>query len=241
MLYLLQWVIFVLTIPVVFYNPGADVWQRFDLTSRVTLKIVIISYAVSAFEGIATKARQLKIINQLMIIDEVICTKFCGDFDNYVVMKRKYLRLIWGVFLGLVVVKIFHYALFNKAPIILACAWSYAHFGISVRLLQNAFYVDMVYERLCILHQELEKLKINGCSKVQQQLNLSMDIYGKLWMITNDLNYSFGWSLLTIILECVVDLVNEINVIYINCDSDTQQCFDFALSKFFIALALLSS
>lgn len=213
---------------ILFYNP-AVVWQAYELTSQVTLKILLVSYAVSVLEAIATRERQLKIIKQLSRIDEIISTKFCADFDNYSGMKKRYTRFIWGVFLGVIAVEIFHWILFNKAPLVLSATWTYAHFGISVRLLQNAFYVDMVYERLCILHKELKKLKRNGC-KVQQQLNLASDIYGKLWMMTNDINFAFGWSLLAIILECIVDLVNEVNVLYSNCD--TSECFGTTFSKF---------
>lgn len=226
----LQCCIFVLTIVTFLYNPEPAIWQSFDLTSRVTLKIVLASYAVAIFEGIATKGRQLKIIEQLCKIDELISAKFCADFDDYRGIKKRYMRSVWGVFLGLVAIQIFHWICFNKASLLLCIAWSYAHFGISVRLLQNAFYVDMIFERLCILHQELLKLK-RDCCTAQQQLSLAGDIYGKLWMMTNDINFSFGWSLLAIVLECVVDLVNEIFVMYSSCDS--LQCFNTLSSNFF--------
>lgn len=212
-----------------FYNPVV-ILREFEITSQVTMKILLLSYAVAVFEAIVTRERQLKIVKQLCRIDEIISTQFSADFDNYSRMKKRYTWFIWGVFLGVVVIKIVHISLFNKAPFVVYITWAYSHFGVSMRLLQNAFYVDMVYERLRILHKELNKLKYNSC-KVQQQLNLASDIYGKLWMMTNDINFSFGWSLLAIILECIVDLVNEANVMYSDCD--TSECYSTTVSKYF--------
>lgn len=214
---------------ILFYNPEI-IGQAYEITSQVTLKILLLSYAVSVFEAIVTRERQLKIIKQLCRIDELISTKLCADFDSYSDMKKQYTRLIWCVCLGVVILKILHCILFNRAPLVLTFTWAYAHFGISMRLLQNAFYVDMVFERLCILHKELSKLKYN-CRNVQQQLNLTSDIYGKLWMMTNDINFSFGLSLLAIILECVVDLIDLVNVMYSNCD--TSKYFITSISKLF--------
>lgn len=212
---------------IMIYNPDI-VWESYEITSQVTLKILLLSYAVSVFEAIATRGRQLKIIKQLCRIDEIIRTEFSADFDNYSCMKKRYTWSIWRVFLGVVLVKIFHSVLFNRAPFVVCITWAYSHFGIAMRLLQNAFYVDMVYERLAILHVELNKLK-RGCNKVQEQLNLAGDIYGKLWMLTNDINFSFGWSLLAITLELIVDLVNEANVMYSYCDSS--ECSNTTVSK----------
>ncbi len=232
---LLQYVRIALVIAIFFYNPDM-IQQSYELTSRVTLKILLISYGVTVFEAIATRDRQMKIIKQLCQIDEIISTKFCADFDNYDEMKKRYTRFVWGVCIAVVAMKIFHWIFFNNAPVVVCITWAYAHFGISMRLLQNAFYVDMVFERLRILHQELTKLKATSYGKVQQQLNLTSDIYGKLWMMTNDINFSFGWSLLVIILECVVDLVNEVNVMYWYSNCDTTECFSLSISKLILVL-----
>lgn len=225
---MLQYLRIVAVTAIMFYNPVVVV-EELEITSQVTLKILLLSYAVAVFEAIVTRERQLKIVKQLCRIDEIISTQFSADFDNYDRMKKQYTWFIWGVFLGVVIVKVFHIILFNKAPFVVYITWAYSHFGISMRLLQNAFYVDMVYERLCILHKELNKLKYNSCM-VQQQLNLASDIYGKLWMMTNDINFSFGWSLLAIILECIVDIVNEVNVMFSDCN--IYECFGTTVSEY---------
>lgn len=214
------------TIAMLFYNQQI-ISKLYDVTSQITLRILLISHAISIIEAIATKDRQLKILKQLRRIDMVISTEFCTDSDSYSRMKKRYTRFVWAVFLGIFVVRLWHSILFNRAPVVVCCVWTYAHYGISMRLLQNAFYVDMIYERLDILHEELNKLKHN-CCKVQQQLNLAGDLYGKLWMMTNDINFSFGWSLMAIFVECIVDLVNEANIIYFYCDDG---CFYTTMRK----------
>lgn len=226
---ILQYVRIAMMTVMLFYTPDI-VWQSYEISSNVTLKILLFSYAVSVFEAIYTRDRQLKIIKQLCRIDEIISTKFCANFDCYSGMKKRYTFIVWGVCLGVMFIKTFHILFFNRAPYVLCFSWAYAHFGISMRLLQNAFYVDMVFERLCMLHKELNKLKYNKCGTVQQQLSVTSDIYGKLWMMTNDINFSFGWSLMAIILESVVDIVNEVNVMFSNCNNT--QCLKISISKF---------
>lgn len=214
------------TIAMIFYNQEI-ISKFYDVTSQITLRILLISHAISIAESIATKDRQLKILKQLRRIDMVINTEFCTESDSYSRMEKRYTRFVWGVFLGIFVVRLWHSILFNRAPVVVCCVWTFAHYGISMRLLQNAFYVDMIYERLSILHEELNKLR-HSSGRVQQQLNLAGDLYGKLWMMTNDINFSFGWSLMSIFVECIVDLVNEANIIYFYCDDE---CFHTIMRK----------
>lgn len=211
-----------------FQNPE-NLWLQHGLTNQVILKILLLSYGISVFETIVTRNRQLKIVNQLCRIDEIIGDKFCGDFDNYDGMRKQYTWFIWTVLLGSIAFKILSCSFFyGQIPLVVLLIWSYAHFGLNMRLLQNTFYVDMVFERLCIIHKELNKLK--DCSKIQEQLNLTSDIYGRLWMMINDINFTFGWSLMAIIIECIVDLVNGANILYSNCDSS--ECLNTTIGKF---------
>lgn len=220
-----------------FVNPE-NIWFPHDLTNKVVSKTLLFSYAVSVIEAIVTRKRQLKIVNELCRIDQVIGDKFSGDFDNYDAMKKRYTRSIWLVFLAVIFFKILGCVLFyDQVPCIVFITWAYAHLGINMRLLQNSFYVDMVYERLCIIHKELNKLKDNYCSNVQQQLDLTSDIYGRLWIMTNDINFTFGWSLMAIILECIIDLVNDANIMYSNCE--TFQCLNTTAGKFTFCTGVL--
>lgn len=175
-----------------FYKNPENIQLNHDLINYVVMKTLLIAYVVSVFEAIFTRKRQLKIVNQLCRIDEIIAEKFCSDFDKDGMQKR-YTRSIWAVFVGVIVFKIVNWTLFyERVPGVVFTVWAYAHLAINMRLLQNAFYVDMVYERLCIVHKELNKLKENYCKNVQRQLDLTSDIYGRLWVMTNDINLTFG-------------------------------------------------
>jgi len=224
----LQYLRIATVIIISFQNPE-HLWVQHDLTNQVVLKILLLSYGVSVFETIVTRNRQLKIVEQLWRIDEIIEDKFCGDFDNYDGMRKRYTWFIWTVLLGSIAFKLLSCSFFyEQIPFVVFVIWSYAHFGLNMRLLQNTFYVDMVYERLCIIHKQLNKL--NDCSEIQEQLNLTSDIYGRLWMMINDINFTFGWSLMAIIIECIVDLVNGANIVYSNCD--TPECLNTIVGKF---------
>lgn len=187
-----------------------------DFTNQIVLRAILISHAISIFEAIVTRMRQLKIVNQLCRIDQIIGEKFCGDFDNYDEMKKRYVLKIWGVFVGITCFEILGCSLYYDQASVGLVVLIYGHLGITMRLLQNAFYVDMVYERLCIIHKELNRLKDDHCCNVQNQLNLTRDIYGKLWLMTNDINFTFGWSLMAISLECIIDLVSDAHIMYLN-------------------------
>lgn len=226
-LYLIYQCASIATVLLMLFYKQQIISKLYDVTSQVTLRILLISHVVSIVEAMTTKDRQLKIMKQLNRIDAIISEEFCTESENYNRLKTRYTWYVWGVFLGIFVVRTLHSIVFNRAPLVVCCVWAYAHYGIGMRLLQNAFYVDMIYERLHILHGELNKLENDSC-KVQQQLNLAGDLYGKLWMMTNDINFSFGWSLMAIIVECIVDIVNEANILYFYCDDE---CFYTTMRK----------
>lgn len=199
----------VLYVAYIFIIDFQTVYLVADFTNRSVDLMLIFAHLIVCIEGALTKVDHQRLLHALYEFD---CTAYEFRQQPEVVKWRQ----MYGLFAV------------NLSFFILGCVLHYGQgrswlfyrilFAVGVakvaaytRIMQVSFYVDMLNERLQLINDVLRQPM-----PPQTTLEKVQAMHGKLWEVTQAINGSVGWSLIAIILENIMDLVNCWHTIYFN-------------------------
>lgn len=192
-----------------------------DFTNRSVIILLLIASTVITFESLFTQSNHLRIIQILCRWDRIYQESFYV-FIDYDKQKLKYSIKIYGTILGVGFCYLtgcyIYYTINSHETIGILCLITMAKMTIHTKLIQNGFYMDMVAERLQMINVILEHIKGAPLSSSPSNvlLNTVPLLYGHLWEIIKEIDLSFGWSVMANVIQNVIDLVNDLNILYSN-------------------------
>ena len=196
-----------------------------DLTNQSVVIIIIIANSITILESIVKFQNQTKIMEILLKIDELMVDTFdvCINYNDI------HRRIFWKIVIlsgvlfitNLVGMALFHNKISSITLFIAVVAVVYHKMSIMTRMLQNDFYVEMIYERLVTLNVALLSLHgKNTETEFSEKIIKLQECYGQLWQLSKCLYTTFRWSTMAILFESIVDIINLANILYVNMVTD---------------------
>lgn len=200
-----------------------------DFTNRAIVLCLHLTNIVVIIESLNTQSNRLWILQQLLEWDEHFWRTFNVSM-NFDQLKLRYTITVYmacvGVASSYVTGCCVYYKFSNRAIIGVICLNGMAKMIIHMKLIENGFYLDMVTERLQMINVILGRIKGVPGSLIPANTFLTPTIlgalvdiqlmYGQLWEIIKEIDLSFGWSMMTIVIENIIDLVNDSHIMYCN-------------------------
>lgn len=187
-----------------------------DFTNRAVILMIIAAYLIVVLEAVFTQREHRRLLNAL----------FAFDFTLYRTGLITAASRKWNVY-GMFALSLSFFVLgasLHYGYRIDQFLWPLLVVGLGKmavysRVIQCTFYVDMVNGRLLMINEVL--LMVGDAADGERQLALRAlmtvrTLHGKLSEVAQAINGSFGWSLMAITLESIMDLVNCGHIFYLN-------------------------
>lgn len=183
-----------------------------------------VAHMVSNLEPLVSRKDEEEIYQKLREIDEILATKL-NCFTDFNALRRKYIKhtVLYFVLTGLLSFGLSYFSMPKNGifPYLLNRLVSAT--VIRVRRCQIAFHINALTNILTNL-QHLLKRQQENFRPLSSETDLSVrkniqhirDVYSNAWIIKNLMSSCFGWSLISMILEFSVVLINLIYWGYIN-------------------------
>lgn len=203
--YLIVFCFHLLTLPLNIY---------FNIILQTGIASIAITFTVIIVESWLTAVSHTKIVEKLFEADTIFRRSLGVHIDYGLLMRRK-IGNVYALFSGIICCNIiacgaFYIETANVDLIIMLNVIGVCVFGITLRLSQISFYVDMVTDRLKLIHNVL----VNGGWRRRDTVFCIQMIYALCWEISREINMAFGWSLSFIFVEFVFDCLNNGYVFY---------------------------
>lgn len=183
---------------------------------------IFVSHSTIIFETLFSTKIQMEIIEKFSFVDRLFAIKL-GVETRYKWEKQKLLALCVLLMLPVIVtnIMIVLYIHFRKALFLNGLLSMYSTWITRSRFMQVIFFVYLLRERLKMFNSELNRLRNSAHLRLsnkeivdiallrqsvfEQALDLK-EAYGQLYDTCESINKAFGWSLLTVVVQCFVDI-----------------------------------
>lgn len=205
--YLIVFCFHLLTLPLNIY---------FGFILQTGLTSIATTFTVIIIESRLTAVSHTQIVHKIFEADTILRRSLGVHIDYGLLMRRKVFN-VYAMFTGVFCCNIvacfsFYSETANIDLIILFNVIGVCVLGITLRLSQITFYVDMVRCLLKLIHNVLA----NGGWRRSNALCCIQMVYALCWEITREINKAFGWSLSFIFVQLILDCMNNGYVTYKN-------------------------
>lgn len=189
----------------------------------------IITHITIHVEALLCMKQEQEIYDRLRAIDDILVTKL-NFVINYKARRERYIRNAVGTFVLTIVLAStsslatipdlkkgieihFMKPIQIIAIVIIRSRWCY------VALLLNAI-ADTLNDLQNLLKQQQQRhfkeSSRERCCRARETIRYFREIYSNVWFTVNLLGDSFGWSLITFLIEVTFEVINAMYWLYIN-------------------------
>lgn len=189
----------------IFFNQFFERNSLLGSINNLLFIFIFASHLTIIVETMYSTSIQLQIIEMFSFVDRYFAMKF-GISTQYKCQKRNLFALSVVLMLPVILtnIMILSYIYFWKAVFSNGLLSMYSTWITRSRLIQVIFLVYLLRERLKTLNYEL-KHSVKQSILFERVLHLK-EAYGQLSDLCALINKAFGWSLLTLVVQCFVDI-----------------------------------
>lgn len=197
---------------------------------------ILLTHFTVIVEAFINRNAQMHLIEKISYVDQLLHSKLQLNISYQNEKKVIFIRLSSAIFIFMIIRTIFTFDLYygydiNTFPYrLIFSAWT-----IQLRSIQVLFFVYLLRTRLQFVSDQLDEMLVpsNFCGKSNSQWKFYRDtssifvldmsaakrslyyrlvnlkqVYGELYEICELINVTFGWSLLTIIVQSLIDFTS---------------------------------
>lgn len=196
-----------------------------DVSNFAVIIVIMIAYNISTLESVFTTASHTTIVKKMFGFDCEFAEQLIGEgavsSEQYQRQSSRYAFKVFATFTGILGCYItgcnLHYIEGGRGFYVVISIIAYTKISLHTKLIQCGFYMDMIIDRLYMINGTLESMQQQiDENETIGKLEIIQNLYAKLREITCEINLSFGWSLMAIVIENIFDLVNDCNIFYYN-------------------------
>lgn len=197
---------------------------------------ILMTHFTVIVEAFINRNAQVRLIEKISYVDQLLHSKLQLNISYHSEKNAIFIRLASVMFIFMIIRTIFTFDLYYEYNIntfpyrLIFSAWT-----IQLRSIQVLFFVYLIRTRLQFVSDQLNEMLIPStfCGKSKTQWNFFRDtcsifvldmslakrslydrlvnlkqVYGELYEICELINVTFGWSLLTIIVQSLIDFTS---------------------------------